>query len=103
MGTRVREALVTAVILIGVGAVAATAQQLGRAGTVQGTVTDPTGGAMQAVEVARFSIIDVTNKEALYSFPSTFSGTHFVTPQSYQISAGVTFQPRPAGWGVVAR
>jgi outer membrane receptor protein involved in Fe transport len=39
----------------------------------------------------RFSVINLTNKEALYNFLSTFSGTHFVTPRSYQIQAGVSF------------
>jgi hypothetical protein len=37
------------------------------------------------------SVINVMNKEALYNFLSTFSGTHFVTPRAYQIRAGVTF------------
>jgi hypothetical protein len=39
----------------------------------------------------RFSILNVTNKEALYNFQSTFSGTHFVTPRSYQAQVGITF------------
>jgi hypothetical protein len=39
----------------------------------------------------RFSVINLTNKEALYNFLSTFSGTHFVTPRAYQVQAGVTF------------
>jgi hypothetical protein len=39
----------------------------------------------------RFSVINLTNKEALYNFLSTFSGTHFVTPRQYQVQAGVTF------------
>ena len=39
----------------------------------------------------RFSVINLTNKEALYNFLSTFSGTHFVTPRAYQITAGVSF------------
>jgi carboxypeptidase family protein len=39
----------------------------------------------------RFSILNVTNKEALYNFLSTFSGTHFVTPRAYQVHVGVTF------------
>jgi hypothetical protein len=39
----------------------------------------------------RFSIINVTNKEALYNFLSTFSGTHFVTPRAYQLQVGFTF------------
>jgi hypothetical protein len=39
----------------------------------------------------RFSVINLTNKEALYNFLSTFSGTHFVTPRAYQVHLGVTF------------
>ena len=39
----------------------------------------------------RFSVVNLGNKEALYNFLSTFSGTHFVTPRSYQFQAGVTF------------
>ena len=35
--------------------------------------------------------INLTNKEALYNFLSTFSGTHFVTPRVYQAQVGVTF------------
>ena len=40
---------------------------------------------------ARFSVINLTNKEALYNFLSTFTGTHFVTPRAYQVQFGVTF------------
>jgi outer membrane receptor protein involved in Fe transport len=40
---------------------------------------------------ARFSVINLTNKDALYNFLSTFSGTHFVTPRAYQVSVGVSF------------
>ena len=36
----------------------------------------------------RFSVINLTNKEALYNFLSTFSGTHFVTPRAYQVHVG---------------
>jgi hypothetical protein len=39
----------------------------------------------------RFTIMNVTNKVALYNFLSTFSGTHFVPPRSYQASLGYTF------------
>jgi hypothetical protein len=39
----------------------------------------------------RFSVVNLTNKEALYNFLSTFSGTHFVTPRAFQFQAGVTF------------
>jgi hypothetical protein len=39
----------------------------------------------------RFSVINLTNKVALYNFLSTFSGTHFVTPRTYQVQLGVEF------------
>ena len=39
----------------------------------------------------RFSVVNLTNKEALYNFNSTFSGTHFVTPRSIQGQFGITF------------
>jgi hypothetical protein len=39
----------------------------------------------------RFSVINLTDKDALYNFLSTFSGTHFVTPRTYQLTAGITF------------
>ena len=40
---------------------------------------------------ARFTVVNLTNKNALYNFLSTFSGTHFVTPRSYQGELGFTF------------
>jgi hypothetical protein len=39
----------------------------------------------------RFSVLNLTNREALYNFLSTFSGTHFVTPRVYQVQVGVSF------------
>jgi len=39
----------------------------------------------------RFTLINLTNKVALYNFQSTFSGTHFVAPRSFQGQFGVTF------------
>lgn len=39
----------------------------------------------------RFTVINLTNKVALYNFQSTFSGTHFVAPRSFQGQFGVTF------------
>ena len=39
----------------------------------------------------RFSVVNLTNRVALYNFLSTFSGTHFVTPRAYQVQAGVSF------------
>jgi hypothetical protein len=39
----------------------------------------------------RFTVINLTNKQALYNFLSTFSGTHFVTPRSYTAEVGFHF------------
>jgi len=39
----------------------------------------------------RFTVLNLTNKEALYNFQSTFSGTHFVSPRTFQGQVGVTF------------
>jgi len=39
----------------------------------------------------RFTVINLTNKEALYNFLSTFSGTHFVSPRSYSAELGFHF------------
>ena len=41
--------------------------------------------------ILRFGITNLTNKVTLYNFLSTFSGTHFVTPRSYQVSVGLVF------------
>lgn len=39
----------------------------------------------------RFTVINLTNKEALYNFLSTFSGTHFVSPRSETVELGFHF------------
>ena len=39
----------------------------------------------------RATVLNLSNNVALYNFLSTFSGTHFVTPRSYQVSVGVVF------------
>jgi hypothetical protein len=39
----------------------------------------------------RVTAINVTNREALYNFLSTFSGTHFVTPRSLSVELGFHF------------
>jgi hypothetical protein len=39
----------------------------------------------------RFTAVNLTNKVALYNFLSTFSGTHFVTPRTFQVQAGISF------------
>lgn len=38
-----------------------------------------------------FTVTNLTNKAALYNFLSTFSGTHFVSPRSYQASLTLSF------------
>jgi outer membrane receptor protein involved in Fe transport len=39
----------------------------------------------------RLTVINLTNKVALYNFLSTFSGTHFVTPRTYTAELGFHF------------
>ena len=39
----------------------------------------------------RFTVVNLANKDTLYNFLSTFSGTHFVTPRSYAVQLGVGF------------
>jgi hypothetical protein len=39
----------------------------------------------------RFTVINVTNKVALYNFLSSFTGTHFVTPRAYTAELGFHF------------
>ncbi len=48
------------------------------------------GGKKTKIKV-RISVINVTNKDALYNFLSTFSGTHFVTPRTLQVQFGIAF------------
>jgi hypothetical protein len=40
---------------------------------------------------AQLTVINVTNKYALYNFLSTFSGTHYLTPRSYTAQVGFNF------------
>jgi hypothetical protein len=39
----------------------------------------------------RLTVENLTNRVALYNFLSTFSGTHFVPPRTYQMSIGYSF------------
>ncbi|HWB85581.1 MAG TPA: TonB-dependent receptor [Bryobacteraceae bacterium] len=39
----------------------------------------------------KFSVTNLTNVTALYNFLSTFSGTHFVVPRSFEMQIGVAF------------
>jgi hypothetical protein len=36
----------------------------------------------------KFTAVNITNEAALYNFLSTFSGTHWVTPRTYQVTLG---------------
>jgi hypothetical protein len=40
---------------------------------------------------ARLTVINLTNKEALYNYLSTFSGTHYVTPRTITMTVGFHF------------
>jgi hypothetical protein len=39
----------------------------------------------------RLTMINVTNKETLYNYLSTFSGTHYVTPRAMSAELGFHF------------
>jgi hypothetical protein len=39
----------------------------------------------------RLTAVNITNKEGLYNFLSTFSGTHFITPRSYTLEMGMVW------------
>ena len=39
----------------------------------------------------KFTVTNLTNTASLYNFLSTFSGTHFVAPRSYQVELGWVF------------
>lgn len=53
--------------------------------------TDNLLGGEHKKMTLRFTALNITNKVTLYNFLSTFSGTHFVAPRTFQIQAGVTF------------
>jgi hypothetical protein len=40
---------------------------------------------------ARLTVINLTNKEALYNFLSTFSGTHYISPRAVTATIGFHF------------
>jgi len=54
-------------------------------------IASKSAGADDAKLRLRFSVINLLNKDALYNFNSTFSGTHFVTPRAVEVQAGVSF------------
>ncbi len=40
---------------------------------------------------AQFTVVNLTNKDALYNFLSTFSGTHFISPRAYTAEVGLVW------------
>jgi hypothetical protein len=56
-----------------------------------GAGTDNLFRAERIRTTLRFTVTNLTNKVVLYNFLSTFSGTHFVQPRSYQVALGVVF------------
>jgi hypothetical protein len=40
---------------------------------------------------ARLTVVNLANKEALYNFLSTFSGTHYVSPRAITATVGFHF------------
>src|SRR5258705_5097603 len=86
-------ALHLAVAVCAIGVAGAHAQGLGGAGTVQGTVKDPTGGVMQAVEVritnpvSGLSRTTATDAQGKYVFTN-------LPPNPYHLSVQAQgFQP----------
>jgi len=41
--------------------------------------------------ILRLTGTNLANKDALYNFQSTFSGTHFVSPRTLQAQIGIAF------------
>ena len=69
------------------------AQGLGNAGTVRGTVTDPTGGVMQAVDVTISSPLTGFTRTATTDAMGTYSFGN-LAPQNYHLAVEVQgFQP----------
>ncbi|HEV7397670.1 MAG TPA: TonB-dependent receptor [Pyrinomonadaceae bacterium] len=53
--------------------------------------TDNLFGGEHKKVTLRLTAVNLGNKVALYNFLSTFSGTHFVTPRSFQVQLGLNF------------
>ena len=56
-----------------------------------GVGTDNLFHAEHIRTTVRFTVVNLTNKAALYNFLSPFSGTHWVEPRSYQAQLGWAF------------
>src|ERR1700704_1141972 len=79
--------------LIVFSSVSASAQGLGGAGTVQGTVKDPTGGVMQSVEVRISNAVSGFNRTTTTDAVGRFTFRN-LAPNPYHLSvAAQGFQP----------
>jgi len=56
-----------------------------------GVGTDNLTHAEHIRTIVRITVVNLTNKPALYNFLSPFSGTHWVEPRSYQAILGLAF------------
>ncbi|HXA49688.1 MAG TPA: hypothetical protein VNV86_05270, partial [Candidatus Acidoferrum sp.] len=56
-----------------------------------GVGTDNLFHAEQVRTILRFTVVNLTNKQALYNFLSPFGGTHWVSPRTYQARVGWAF------------
>jgi hypothetical protein len=56
-----------------------------------GVGTDNLFHAERVRTVLRFTVLNLTNKAALYNFLSPFGGTHWVGPRTYQAQLGWAF------------
>ncbi|HMF60161.1 MAG TPA: carboxypeptidase-like regulatory domain-containing protein, partial [Vicinamibacterales bacterium] len=78
-------ALHVTVTLCAIGVAGARAQGLGGAGTVRGTVKDPTGGVMQAVEVRISNPVSGFARTTTTDAAGTFT-FHNLPPNTYHVS-----------------
>jgi hypothetical protein len=53
--------------------------------------TDNLFRAERARVMLRFTAVNLTNKNTLYKFLSTFSGTHVISPRAFQRQIGIAF------------
>ena len=53
-----------------------------------GTGTDNLFHKEKVKTTLKFTVVNLTNEAALYNFLSTFSGTHWVAPRTYQVTLG---------------
>ena len=57
----------------------------------QSVMTTCSMGIRDSLRNTQITVINFTNKVALYNFLSTFSGTHYVSPRTITAQIGSTF------------